>query len=83
MPLPPARRRSTWWQREMKSVGLHRLAGKLYNEFQCEGLTPAQDHTLSGCISELEYRNRRLAAPDRCTCMFCTEPFPDDICTSS
>jgi len=72
------RRRSPWWVREMTSLSLHRLAGKLYNEFRTDGITAEQSKLLDAVISELEYRQRRLCAPDRCTCMFCCSPFPED-----
>lgn len=71
-----ARRRSPWWVREMKSVGLHRLAARLWHEFSTDGLSPQQEHLYDGVLSELAYRRRRVAVPDWCSCMFCT---PEDV----
>jgi hypothetical protein len=73
------RRRSPWWVREMKSQALHRLGGRLYNDSQMQELTPNQEWLWSCVVSELEYRQRRQPPPDRCACLLCCAPFPDDV----
>lgn len=70
------RRRSPWWVREYSFVTLHRLGGRLLNQWRTDGLTDGQLALLQGVESELAYRNRRRPAPDRCTCQLCCEPFP-------
>lgn len=69
------RRRSPWWVREMTSLSLHRLGGKLLNKFRSDGITHSEDKLLTSVMSELEYRARRSAQPDRCACQLCMSPF--------
>lgn len=62
----------------MSSLALHRLGGKLINDFRHAGLTPRQEWLFQMVCDELEYRGRRRIARDRCTCLLCVGPFADE-----
>lgn len=71
----PQRRRSPWWIRELPRQKVHAIAAHLDALWRSDGISDAQAHLLDGCISELDYRNRRAASGDRCTCRICFGPF--------
>lgn len=73
----PVRRRSPMWMRDMPSLALHRLGGKLLNDDKAQGLTTRQEALWEAVTSELEYRNRRRIIADRCMCLLCVGPFCD------
>lgn len=62
----------------MPSQSLHRLAGKLYNDFRTVGLSERQHDLFDGVLSELAYIRRRTRPVDLCTCWFCVGPFDDE-----
>lgn len=73
----PIRRCSPAWVREMNSQSLHRLGGKLLNDYRYGDLTERQDALWQAVVSELAYRQRRRVALDRCTCLLCCDPFEE------
>lgn len=70
-------RRAPGWVRDMTSLSLHRLGGKLLNDFRAAGLTERQEWLWCTVINELEFRNRRRYVRDRCTCLLCVGPFEE------
>lgn len=72
----PTRRRSKGWMRAKSDRELHAIAGRFFNLYWKGEITPAQDATWEGLISELEYRARNVKpGENRCTCFLCWNPF--------
>lgn len=72
------RRRAPGWVREMTSLSLHRLGGRLINDARIRDLSSRQEAVWAAVVSELEYRNRRRIIKDRCTCLICVGPFVEE-----
>lgn len=73
--MPPMRRRSPGWIRQSATLHLHRLGGKLLNDQRSSDWSDGQERLWLCLVSELEYRNRRRAPGQRCTCQLCWGPF--------
>jgi len=71
-----ARRMSPGWVRALPREQLHGLTGRLVRLWQLGEITDRQDWLLDCCFSELEYRQRHPEVWARCSCQWCTSPFP-------
>jgi len=77
-PNPATRRRSPGWIRAYSSPALHGLALRLMKMGTTTDLSESQEWLWRAVISELEYRWRTTSGLQRCSCMLCVPPFPEE-----